>query len=293
MSYEAIEWALRDAPGVPPACVAVLFGLARHADKQGCGAYPSNPTLAAYARKSERQVRYDLRQLAELGLIRPGDQGRTAHLPGNRRSFVYDLALELRAPAGGQPIAPVPGVQPIAPLPAGQPIAPLDGGGQPIAPQTADDLAQHLGGQPIAPLVPESQGGNGAHLGGQPIAAKRSTNLNQGSVGANSSGSNTARKHAVADDLAAAFWEHHKASTAQPFLGIRGVIRTAIANGLPRNDVARALDQLAKEGRAISGGSITNAIADIRKRRDSNGGHQPYRNPADPSAYETEELRPT
>jgi len=86
-------------------------------------------------------------------------------------------------------------------------------------------------------------------------------------IDASNEASNSAEsggRHAVADALAAAFWDRHKASTAQPFLGVRQVIRTAIANGLARNDVARALDNLARSGIAISGGSITNAIRDLR-----------------------------
>ena len=79
-----------------------------------------------------------------------------------------------------------------------------------------------------------------------------------------SSSAESGGRHAVADELAAAFWDRHKASTAQPFLGIRQVIRTAIGNGIARNDVARALDHLAKGGVAISGGSITNAIRELR-----------------------------
>jgi hypothetical protein len=71
-------------------------------------------------------------------------------------------------------------------------------------------------------------------------------------------------KHETADALAAKFWEIHKSSTAQPFLAVRQVIRTAIGNGVPRDDVARALDRLAREGRAISGGTIQTAIAQIR-----------------------------
>ena len=87
------------------------------------------------------------------------------------------------------------------------------------------------------------------------------------------------RKHDVADELAAAFWEHHKSATAQPFLAIRGVIRTAIANGLPRNDVARALDKLARERRPVSGGTITVALGEIRGAGQRNGSR-----PASPSA---------
>ena len=98
LSLEAIGWVLRDAPGVPAQCVSVLIGLAEHADKRGRGAYPSAATLAAYARKSERQVRYDLKMLTELKLIRPGNQSEpTRKYPPNRRPVAYDLALELCA----------------------------------------------------------------------------------------------------------------------------------------------------------------------------------------------------
>lgn len=83
-----------------------------------------------------------------------------------------------------------------------------------------------------------------------------------------------------------AFWERHKSATAQPFLAVRQVIRTAIANGLPRNDVARALDYLAREGRAISGGTITTALSQIRNPQQQNGRHQPFVN-ADPADFET------
>lgn len=88
-------------------------------------------------------------------------------------------------------------------------------------------------------------------------------------IDASNEASNSAEsggRHAVADALAAAFWDRHKAATAQPFLGIRQVIRTAISNGLSRNDVARALDHLARGGVAVSGGSITNALSEVRGR---------------------------
>jgi hypothetical protein len=100
-------------------------------------------------------------------------------------------------------------------------------------------------------------------------------------------------KHPVADGLAEAFWKVHQSSTAQTFISVRSVIRTAIANGLPRNDVARALDRLAKEGRAVSGGNITTALAQLRGTPPQNGRHQPYRNPANQDDYDTQELRPS
>jgi len=111
MSYQAIGWVLRDAPGVQAQWVGVLMGLAEHADKHGRGSYPSAATLAEYARKSERQVRYDLEHLAEAKLIRPGDQTLADKLPGNRRPVVYDLAMELSRELEVQSAAPLVGVQ--------------------------------------------------------------------------------------------------------------------------------------------------------------------------------------
>jgi hypothetical protein len=98
VSVEAISWALNDAPNVPPACLAVLVGLANHAHANGRGAYPSQERLAHYARKSVRAVRNDLAQLERLGLIRRGDQRHTAFLPTDRRPIVWDLAMERRRP---------------------------------------------------------------------------------------------------------------------------------------------------------------------------------------------------
>ena len=94
MSLEAMLWALKQAPDVPAQCVGVLMGLAEGADRHGRGALPSALTLAAFARKSERQVRADLGMLTELKLIRPGNQALAAYIPAGRRPTVYDLAME-------------------------------------------------------------------------------------------------------------------------------------------------------------------------------------------------------
>ncbi len=72
-------------------------------------------------------------------------------------------------------------------------------------------------------------------------------------------------KHQLADDLTAAFWEHHQQRTAQSFIAIRGIVRTALGNGLDRDQVARALDHLAREGRAISGGTLTTALGQLQQ----------------------------
>jgi Helix-turn-helix domain len=95
-----MDWALEFAPPMPSQLVATLSGLARHADKQGSGAYPSVPRLAAYACKSERSVQRDLADLRKLGLIRLGDQSKANHLPEGKRPEVYDLATERTVPDG-------------------------------------------------------------------------------------------------------------------------------------------------------------------------------------------------
>lgn len=95
-----MDWALEKAPPMPAQLVATLSGLARHADKKGCGAYPSVARLAAYTCKAERSVQRDLKQLRELGFIRLGDQSKAAHLPEGKRPEVYDLAIGWTVPGG-------------------------------------------------------------------------------------------------------------------------------------------------------------------------------------------------
>jgi hypothetical protein len=94
VSIEAIIWALKAAPDVPQQCVSVLIGLADHADAGGRGAYPSHDLLATYTRKGARQVRRDIQTLAELKLIRLGDQRKARHIRPDKRPVVWDLAVE-------------------------------------------------------------------------------------------------------------------------------------------------------------------------------------------------------
>jgi hypothetical protein len=76
VSIEVIHWALNVAP-IPrdrrdaSSLTVVLVGLANHADPDGRNAFPSLARLVRYTRLSERSVRYALRALAELDLIRP------------------------------------------------------------------------------------------------------------------------------------------------------------------------------------------------------------------------------
>lgn len=96
MSIEAMSWALNDAPVDDQGQLCVLLGLANHADRYGRGAFPSQATLAEYARCGVRTVARYLNALEAAGVIQRGDQGHTAHLPGNRRPVVWDIAMTAR-----------------------------------------------------------------------------------------------------------------------------------------------------------------------------------------------------
>lgn len=92
-------------------------------------------------------------------------------------------------------------------------------------------------------------------------------------------------RHQVADDLTAAFWERHKTRCTQSFIAVRGVIRTAIGNGIDRDDLARALDQVAREGRPVSGGTLQIALQPASQATAPRAtGHQPFKCPPS-SAY--------
>ncbi|MCF2531722.1 helix-turn-helix domain-containing protein [Yinghuangia soli] len=74
----------------------------------------------------------------------------------------------------------------------------------------------------------------------------------------------TPNRHAIADELTSAFWDVHGAGRAQSFIATRGVIRTAITNGVARDTLACALDLIAREGRSISGGTIQTALGQLQ-----------------------------
>lgn len=93
-----------------------------------------------------------------------------------------------------------------------------------------------------------------------------------------------ANPHQVADDLTDAFWKIHGKGRAQPYIAIRQIVRAAIKNGVERNELAHALNDVANNGWAISGGTLDRALAKIRGRR-SDG---PYRDPEDQDDYDQE-----
>lgn len=73
--------------------------------------------------------------------------------------------------------------------------------------------------------------------------------------------------HAVADDLTRAFYDRHKQRLTQPYVALMKIIRVPIANDVDRDDLARALDLLATEGTAISGGTIRTAMTRVEQAR--------------------------
>ncbi|WP_436493208.1 helix-turn-helix domain-containing protein [Actinokineospora sp. HUAS TT18] len=120
VSIEAIHWALTAAP-IPrdrrdaSSLAIVLVGLANHADPDGRNAFPSLRRLTRYTRLSERSVRYALRTLEDLGVIRPSDPNIVAAYVkrADRRPNGYDLSLEQPEPVDNppddrQPLPPVP-----------------------------------------------------------------------------------------------------------------------------------------------------------------------------------------
>lgn len=72
---------------------STLYALANYAGPDGRHTYPSVATLAHDAECSEATVRRDLKQLLADGWIRPGDQEHVAHIRGDRRPVVYEIAM--------------------------------------------------------------------------------------------------------------------------------------------------------------------------------------------------------
>ncbi|GAA3958235.1 hypothetical protein GCM10023085_45870 [Actinomadura viridis] len=95
----------------------------------------------------------------------------------------------------------------------------------------------------------------------------------------------------VADGLTNGYWERYSKTTAQSWIAIRQIILTALRNEIDRDDLAFALNTLGQDGRPVTQNTLTFAITDVRQRRGlrptgTSGGHRPYQNPADQSAYD-------
>ncbi|MFJ6559913.1 hypothetical protein ACIQMV_08530 [Streptomyces sp. NPDC091412] len=129
----------------------------------------------------------------------------------------------------------------------------------------------------------ESQQQDAADAAAPPAAAKKSAKKPRSKPS-----EKKPNPHQVADDLTAAFWELHGKGRAQSFIAVRSVIRTAIGNGVERNDLARALDLVAREGRSISGATLDIALGKIRRPGAQSG---PPTAPHDTSSMTKEEKK--
>lgn len=89
----AVLWAMDDAPDVPARLASTLTAVARYADEDGRGSYPSASTVAAITRKSESQAKRDMAELEKLGLLLLGDQRLVKDIRADRRPKVYDLPM--------------------------------------------------------------------------------------------------------------------------------------------------------------------------------------------------------
>ncbi|MFB6629920.1 helix-turn-helix domain-containing protein [Streptomyces sp. NPDC056362] len=93
MSLDPILWAMKDAPTSDINEWGTLVCLAEAADEDGCNAFPSVKTIAAYAKISTRTVQRALAAMEERRLIAEGDQRAASYIPEHRRPVVYDLLI--------------------------------------------------------------------------------------------------------------------------------------------------------------------------------------------------------
>jgi hypothetical protein len=93
VSYLASEWASEAAPVADAYERLVLMTLAYRADDDGCGAYPSVPSMARTAMCDTETIKRRLRSLQKRGLITLGDQSLVRNFRRDRRPKVYDLLI--------------------------------------------------------------------------------------------------------------------------------------------------------------------------------------------------------
>jgi hypothetical protein len=108
-----------------------------------------------------------------------------------------------------------------------------------------------------------------------PTSSSSSTTNSTAAADTSTDKQQQSKKHAVADELTAAFWKVHGKGLAQSFLAVRAVIRTAIGNEVDRNQLARALDQVARDGKPISGGTLAYSIGRLRTTRPGGARSEP------------------
>lgn len=95
-------------------------------------------------------------------------------------------------------------------------------------------------------------------------------------------------KHEAADGLAASFWERYGKGRAQSFIAVQTVIRTAIGNGVDRDELAHCLGAIGETRNNVSAGTIQFELGQRHKQTSGApaGGHRPWQNPADQDEYD-------
>lgn len=119
MSVQAISWVLENSESRLGAR-HVLISIANHAQSDGTGSWPSIATIGRESKLSEREVRYALRELEEMGEL------HTEIASGPRGCNMYTLQNMPGANFAGGKILPKIG---------GEGGKILPGGGQPSAPE--------------------------------------------------------------------------------------------------------------------------------------------------------------
>lgn len=61
----------------------------------------------------------------------------------------------------------------------------------------------------------------------------------------------------AAQELTVAFFDRYKGRNVQPFPAVRGVVKSALKDGVPRDVLARAMDSVVTNGFAISGSTLS------------------------------------
>ncbi|MGW2496164.1 hypothetical protein ACWCV2_16900 [Streptomyces pseudogriseolus] len=154
---------MKDAPTADINEWGTLLCLAEAADEDGCNAFPSVKTMAAYAKISTRTVQRALGAMVERKLIAEGDQRAAQYIPEYRRPTVYDLLIPydwfrdidrtnaFRARLGRRPLTPA-DRPPIKPAPPKKKRADA---GQPKPKKTTGDTAakgEQEGRQEVTPV---------------------------------------------------------------------------------------------------------------------------------------------
>lgn len=270
MNAENVKWQVNLAvrrSNLPPAARLIMFVLSDRADaKTGVIPDKHSPSLAELAEDTgygESTVKTQLLDLERLGWVtrlRPDASQRARHISTRYRIQVGD-AGERREPAKRKPRARS---GPSQKGPEGQEMAPeTESEGQEMAhrgPGVNDSRARswpsYIEDDDLTIVNDQKPPADQAAEGTAPAKPKRKRKPREPKP------PNPVAE--AAQELTVAFFEHHRADNMQPFVAIRGIVKTALERGVPRNVLAFALDNLANAGVGISGHTLTSELGRMR-----------------------------